>query len=244
MNVVITGGNKGVGFATAKQIACDGIHRILILGRDENLLRRAVEEIISTEGNQSEIFYLQSNLTSEKDLNELKGRVESIMNSIEILINNAGKLVNKPLELLSVVDFRLVYDTNVIGLAVCTGKLLPLLERGALHPNQSICAHVINISSIGGIQGSMKFNGLSAYSSSKGAVLILTECMAEEFKEKHIHVNCLALGSVSTAMFKDAFPDFSAAVSPEEMGVFIADFALQRAPLFNGKIIPVASSTP
>ena len=103
--------------------------------------------------------------------------------------------------------------------------------------------HIINIGSYGGFQGSTKFSGLSAYSSSKAALANLTECLAEEFKNFNIAVNCLALGAVQTEMFQKAFPGFSAQSTPGQMAQFIADFALNGHKYFNWKIIPVTVSS-
>jgi NAD(P)-dependent dehydrogenase (short-subunit alcohol dehydrogenase family) len=75
-------------------------------------------------------------------------------------------------------------------------------------------------------------------------VVGITECFAEELKERKISVNCLCLGSVQTEMFSAAFPSFNAALKPEEMGAYIARFALEGNKFFNGKIIPVSSTTP
>ena len=104
--------------------------------------------------------------------------------------------------------------------------------------------HVLTISSMGGIQGSAKFPGLSAYSSSKGAVLTLTELLAEEFKETGPSFNALALGAVQTEMFEEAFPGYQAPVSAKEMAEYIMDFALKGQKMYNGKILQVSSSTP
>lgn len=104
--------------------------------------------------------------------------------------------------------------------------------------------HIVNISSMGGFQGSVKFPGLSAYSASKGALAILTECLAEELKDKNIKVNCLALGSSQTEMFEAAFPGMQAGTLAFEMGRYVADFALNGSKYFNGKIIPVSNTTP
>ena len=104
--------------------------------------------------------------------------------------------------------------------------------------------HVVNIGSMGGVQGSVKFPGLSAYSSSKAALANLTECLAEEYKETPIRFNCLALGSVNTEMLKDAFPGFEGSNEPNEMAKFIKEFALTGYKFYNGKVLPVATSTP
>jgi NAD(P)-dependent dehydrogenase (short-subunit alcohol dehydrogenase family) len=104
--------------------------------------------------------------------------------------------------------------------------------------------HIVNISSIGGFQGSVKFPGLSAYSSSKAALVCLTECLAEEFKDKNIAFNCLALGAVQTDMLNEAFPGYKAPVSASSMASFVTDFVLKAHHFMNGKIIPVSLSTP
>ena len=105
-------------------------------------------------------------------------------------------------------------------------------------------SHIINISSIGGIAGSSKFSGLSAYSSSKGALNILTEMLCEEFKDSGPSFNCLALGAVQTEMLEEAFPGYQAQVSSLEMANYIYKFSLEGNKFFNGKIIPVSTSNP
>ena len=105
-------------------------------------------------------------------------------------------------------------------------------------------AQVLAISSVGGVGGSLKFPGLSVYSSSKGALNILVECLAEELKGNGISVNGLALGSSSTEMFKAAFPDLNAATTPAEMARFIVNFALNAPGMVNGKVYPVSSQNP
>ena len=105
-------------------------------------------------------------------------------------------------------------------------------------------AHIVNIGSMGGFQGSAKFKGLSLYSSSKGALAILSECLAEELKERKIFVNCLALGSAQTEMLSEAFPGYHAPLTAREMAGFVVDFATRGHRWFNGKVLPVAVSTP
>ncbi len=97
---------------------------------------------------------------------------------------------------------------------------------------------------MGGIQGSLKFAGLSAYSSSKGAVITLMELLAEEYKERGVQFNALALGAVQTEMLKEAFPDYEAPTSAKDMAKYIADFALNGNSIFNGKVLQVSNSTP
>ena len=154
---------------------------------------------------------------------------------VDILINNAGKLISKPFEKLTAKDFLEVYSVNVFAVAALTQQILPFLKKES---------HVVNISSIGGVQGSMKFPVLAAYSSSKGALLTLTEMLAEEYKEQGISFNALALGAVQTEMLEEAFPGYKAPVSAVEMANYIYNFALTGNKFYNGKILQVSSSTP
>lgn len=154
---------------------------------------------------------------------------------IDILINNAGLLINKPFTALTHQDFTESYQVNVIGIMEATQSLLPLLA-----PN----AHIVNISSMGGFQGSLKFAGLAAYSTSKAALCAFTELFAEEYKATALRMNCLCLGAVQTEMLSAAFPGYVAPTSAVQMAHFIADFAINSGAFFNGKIIPVSSSNP
>ena len=154
---------------------------------------------------------------------------------VDVLINNSGYLVNKPFSELSLEDFKQSYDVNVFGVFSLTQVLLPFFKKSS---------HVVNISSMGGVQGSAKFPGLAAYSSSKGALITLTELLAEEYKEKGPSFNVLALGAVQTEMLSEAFPGYEASCQPEDMAKFIADFGLKSHYFLNGKIIPISLSTP
>jgi short-subunit dehydrogenase len=166
---------------------------------------------------------------------ELKKRPEMDAGKVDILINNAGHLVNKPFEDHTEADIAESVSVNFTSAARLTAELLPLMVRGA---------HVVNIGSMGGFQGSLKFPGLSWYSATKGALAVLTECLAAEYAERGISFNCLCPGAVQTEMFQKAFPGFSAPVSPSDMASFIADFAVNGNKFFNGKILPVALSVP
>lgn len=97
---------------------------------------------------------------------------------------------------------------------------------------------------MGGIQGSMKFAGLAAYSSSKGALITLTELLAEEYKENGPAFNVLALGAVQTEMLEEAFPGYRAPLSAIEMAEYIRNFSLTGSKYYNGKILQVSNSTP
>ena len=154
---------------------------------------------------------------------------------MDVLINNAGKLINKPFTEISSEDFLEVYKVNVFGVAEITKLMIPFLQKGS---------HVVTISSIGGIQGSLKFPGLAAYSSAKGAVITLSELLAEEYKEQQIAFNVLALGAVQTEMLEEAFPGYQAPLSAAEMADYIYNFSLTGNKFYNGKVLQVSSSNP
>lgn len=224
-NVVITGTSRGIGFELAQLFAKNNF-QVLALSRNavplENLKLKNITAI-------------SVDLSSENDLEKVTNFVNKKWKQVDILINNAGKLINKPFDNLTSSDFLEVYKVNVFAVAELTRLLIPYLKKGS---------HVVNISSIGGIQGSVKFPGLAAYSSSKGALLTLTEVLAEEYKEQQISFNALALGAVQTEMLEEAFPGYKAAVSAEEMGNYIYNFALTGNKYYNGKILQVSSTTP
>lgn len=224
-NIVITGTSRGIGFELAQQFANEG-HKVLALSRNIKPLKNI---------NHKNITFISTDLSDEKDIEKAVDFVNANWEKVDILINNAGKLINKPFEELTQNDFLEVYKVNVFAVAELTKKMLPFMKKGS---------HVVTISSMGGIQGSMKFAGLAAYSSAKGAVITLSELLAEEYKEQQISFNVLALGAVQTEMLKEAFPDYKAPLSAQEMADYIFNFALTGNKYYNGKVLQVSSSTP
>lgn len=222
-NIIITGTSSGIGFELVK-IFSKKNHRVLALSRNNSKLRD-----LNLEGVHAVDFNL-----NDHDYFEINQFIKSVK-KIDVLINNAGYLVNKPFSQTSLEDFNLVYSTNIISVAMLIKNTIDYMEKGS---------NVLNISSIGGIQGSVKFSGLSAYSSSKGALNILTEMLAEEYKDQGIHFNSLALGSVQTKMLEKAFPGFVASSSAEDMAKYIYNFSIEGYKLMNGKVISVSSTTP
>ncbi len=224
-NIIITGTSRGIGFELA-QLFSKNNYRVLALSRNTTPLNSLKLKNITS---------ISVDLSNEKDLKKVIDFVANNWKSVDILINNAGKLINKPFHELSSADFLEVYKVNVFAIAELTKQLIPFFKKGS---------HVVNISSIGGVQGSLKFPGLAAYSSSKGALLTLTELLAEEYKEKSISFNALALGAVQTEMLDEAFPGYKAPVSANEMAQYIYNFALTGNQFYNGKILQVSSTTP
>jgi 3-oxoacyl-[acyl-carrier protein] reductase len=224
-NIVITGTSRGIGFELAKQFAENG-HQVLALSRNTKPLSAI---------NHENITALSVDISNNDDLNKVTDFIKSTWGKVDILINNAGKLINKPFTEISSEDFLEVYKVNVFGVAEITKLMIPFLQKGS---------HVVTISSIGGIQGSLKFPGLAAYSSAKGAVITLSELLAEEYKEQQIAFNVLALGAVQTEMLEEAFPGYQAPISASEMADYIYNFSLTGDKFYNGKVLQVSSSNP
>ena len=227
MNVIITGASRGIGFETT-QLFLKNNHQVFCLTRNTESLENL---------NSHNLHIISTDLTSTESIDHAVNVIKSKVNCIDVVINNAGSIVNKPFEKIDYQELEIVYRVNVFAPFYLTQQLLHLLGRHSK-------AHVVNISSMGGFQGSAKFPGLSSYSSSKAAIAGLTECLAEEFKEKNISVNCLALGAVQTEMLEEAFPGYQAPLKPNQMAEYIYDFALKGHLFYNGKILPVSSSTP
>ena len=222
-NIIITGTSRGIGYELALQFAKAG-HQVLAVSRK---ISQALIE-------NPNITCLSVDLSKESDLQKVQDFLSQTWKKVDIIIHNAGNLVNKPFAQTTQEDFENVYKVNVFGVANLIRICLPYLQKGS---------HVVSISSMGGIQGSMKFAGLSAYSSSKGAVITLSELLAEEYKEQGIAFNVLALGAVNTEMLNEAFPGYEAPISAAEMANYIFNFALIGNKYHNGKIIQVSSST-
>ena len=227
MNIVITGCSQGIGAELVKIWSKD--HFIYGISRNEKKLN----ELKNTLDKKENFKFLAESITQ---LNS--SSIDSFIDSdkIDLLVNNAGFLVNKPFEEINYEDYKQVMDTNFWGIFNLSQLLLSRLSNAR--------GHILNISSMGGVMNSSKFPGLSLYSSSKGAVSILSECLYEELKPHNIRVNALALGAVQTEMLSKAFPNYKAETSPNQMARFIDSIIINGDKLLNGQIIKVSSSNP
>lgn len=223
-NIIITGTSRGIGYEMALQFANAG-YSVLALSR------KMPQALVD----HKNINCLSVDLSDESQLEKVENFLSTTWENVDAIIHNAGSLVNKPFQDLRQVDFESVYKVNVFAVANLTRICIPYLQKGS---------HIVTISSMGGIQGSLKFAGLAAYSSSKGAVITLSELLAEEYKEQGISFNVLALGSVQTEMLEEAFPGYQAPISAIEMAEYIYNFTLTGNKFFNGKVLEVSSTNP
>jgi NAD(P)-dependent dehydrogenase (short-subunit alcohol dehydrogenase family) len=223
-NIIVTGTSRGIGLELALQLAAKGHHVLAV--------SRTIPQALL--GNEN-ISCLSVDLAHESDLQKVGDYLSSTWKQVDAIIHNAGSLLLKPFSETAQADFESIYKVNVFGVANLTRIALPYLTKGS---------HVVTISSMGGIQGSLKFPGLAAYSSSKGAVITLSELLAEEYKEQGIAFNVLALGAVQTEMLAEAFPGYQAPISAADMAKYIVDFTLTGNQYYNGKVLEVSSSNP
>ncbi|UKT64586.1 SDR family NAD(P)-dependent oxidoreductase [Pedobacter mucosus] len=233
MNIIITGASSGIGFETALEFSLQNDNKIVAIARSADKLRKLLE-IARGINPDCTILPIEFDIVND-DYAALVPFLTERLGTIDILINNAGTLINKPFLETSEIDLSEMLQSNVISHFKMIQHVLPLMHAGS---------HIVNIGSMGGFQGSVKFPGLAAYSASKAALHTLTECLAFELADSGIKVNCLALGSAQTEMLEAAFPGYQSPVLAFEMGKYIADFAKTGHKFFNGKILPVAVTTP
>lgn len=233
MNIIITGASSGIGFEAALEFSLDIRNKVVCIARSTDKLRKLLE-IAKSITPECTLLPVAFDLVND-DYHALIPFIKEHLGTVDILINNAGTLMNKPFSETTANDMAEMLEHNVMSHFKMTQAMLPYMQSGS---------HIVNIGSMGGFQGSIKFPGLAAYSASKAALHVLSECLAQELVETGIKVNCLALGSAQTEMLEAAFPGYESPVMAFEMGKYIADFAKSGHKFFNGKVLPVAVTTP
>jgi len=229
MNIIVNGGTRGIGYEVVIFLAQNTNNQIIVTGRNEKVLK-------NLSGRFKNVKSLTIDMSVfDKQAEKFSKQIYGHFNRVDILINIAGSLITKDFLEITNDEARLMMETNFFGPASLIRILKPVMQAGS---------HIVNISSMGGFQGSVKYKGLSYYSASKAALACLTECLAKEFASDMISINCLALGSVQTEMLEEAFPGYKAPLDAKQMAEFISHFALTGHKFFNGKILPVAIGNP
>lgn len=227
--VLITGASRGLGYYTARELVARG-HSVWATSRSLNSLEALTQECRDLAGQLFSVEWDGGN-----PHHHLKQAIEDGPGTLDVVINNAANFLKKDWGELTEEDMLDLYLVNTVR---------PLQVAQVAQPRMQEGGHLVNISSIGGVQGSLKFPGLLPYSTSKGALNVLTECLAAEWESSPLFCNALALGSSATAMFRAAFPGMEAASTPEAMGYYVAQFALTAPPLVHGKVFSISSQNP
>jgi NAD(P)-dependent dehydrogenase (short-subunit alcohol dehydrogenase family) len=233
MNIILTGASSGIGFEAALELTINSENTVVAIARSADKLKKLLE-IARAINPDCNLLPVEFDIVND-DYAVLLPFLKQRLGHVDILINNAGALINKTFLETSAEDLANMFESNVLGHFNMIKSVLPLMKSGG---------HIVNIGSMGGYQGSVKFPGLSAYSASKSALHTLTECLAQELTDTGIKINCLALGSAQTEMLEAAFPGYESPVLAFEMGKYVADFARTGHKFFNGKVLPVAVTTP
>jgi len=233
MNIIVTGASRGIGFDIVRELSKNAAHKIIAISRNTERLEVLKKQCLAEHKNEITTVDIDLATLPNDQLNQALQQFDCV----DVLINNAGVLINKPFLELTAGDWQQMFGVNLFTVVELVKAVHPKLSKSAQ-------AHIVNIGSMGGFQGSSKFPGLSGYSASKAALANLTECLAEEFTADNIKVNCLALGAVNTEMLGQAFPDYKAPLDSHEMAKFITNFALNTHQYLNGKVIPVSLTTP
>jgi len=168
------------------------------------------------------------------DWSHLQARIEQ-WGPLDGVVHAAASMINKPFLELNDREIGELFVQNSVAVFGLYRTLIPLANPEA---------HFVSLGSMGGMTGTAKFAGLSAYSSSKAAMMTLTECLQAEFAESTLSFNTLALGAVDTEMLNEAFPGYQAPVDPATMAAYIASFVLHAHRVIRGKVVPVSRSTP
>lgn len=237
MNIIVTGASRGIGFDLVRAFATDQDNKIIAIARSKDRLQE-LSEITKVFPDGGEVIPVPFDLSEINLIKEdLIPVIRRYMTQVNILVNNAGYLTRKSFQSTTQAEVEMNFTVNFMAPFFLIQGLMDTLLNSD-HP------HILNIASMAGFQGSIKFPGLSAYSASKAAIASLTECLASEFKETQITFNCMAIGAVQTEMFAEAFPGYKAPLSPPEMAAFIKDFTINGHRYFKGQIIPVSTATP
>jgi short-subunit dehydrogenase len=236
MEILITGASRGIGAALARELTDQG-HRVVLISRNAKKLEQICRSCNEAAGEERACFYA----FDLSDLQDLEGEfvtgLQACTTGIDALVNNAGQLINKPFADTGTGEAKALFEANFFAPAALIRLCLSLMEGSPLK-------HIVNVTSMGGFQGSSKFPGLSYYSASKAALGSLTECLSQELKDEGYRVNALALGSVQTEMLAEAFPGLKAGMKPSKMAEFLSWFVLEGSAFFQGKVLPVSRATP
>ena len=227
-NIIITGASRGLGYELAKQHLQLG-NRVLTISRNVDKLKEL--EVFAKEG---QFTFIGIDLSNFDEISNVLTAIEN-WDKVDVLYNNAGLCINKPFAEITEEDLIMSWKVNFMA---------PYRLVQVLLNKFTISSHVVNVSTMGAVQGSVKFPGLSVYSSSKSATVNLTELLAEELKDHGPRINAVALGAVQTEMLEEAFPGYIAPTQPHEMAEYLVDFGLNGWKYFNGKIQQASISTP
>jgi NAD(P)-dependent dehydrogenase (short-subunit alcohol dehydrogenase family) len=184
---VVTGGASGIGMATVERFLEEGA-KVAIIDISEKAGGRAVSELL---GKGHHPMLVTGDVTDSADVERMVADITEELGRIDVLFNNAGILVEGTIEQVSEEDWDRIMAVNVKGVFLMTKRVIPLMLRQG-------GGSIVNNASCSGLVGD---RSAIAYNASKGAVVLMTKCLALDYAEKNVRVNCVCPGEIETPMF-------------------------------------------
>ena len=232
---LITGGSRGIGFATAKILSENGA-TVIITAKNSERLKKATLEIPNSIG-------IVADIRNKDDVKNVINKIIEKFGKLDILVNNAGIFPKiKQLHEIDEDDWNEVLDVNLTGQFRFTKEAIPHLQKTS--------GSIINISSDAGLKAYQGFDA-DAYSASKAALILLTKCWALEYAKDKIRVNCICPGVVDTDMtkpflktqkdreFMDSEHPIGRMGQPEEIAKAVMYFASDDSSWTTGAILAI-----
>ncbi|MFA6957424.1 MAG: SDR family oxidoreductase [Thermoanaerobaculia bacterium] len=222
---LVTGASSGIGRATALLLARSGA-RVAALARSVDALEALCREA------RDAIIPVPCDLEHEESIERAIADVAARLGSVSILVNNAGHIEPRPLEVMEIASWDRHFAVNVRAAFIAIRLVLP-------HMRKAEHGAIVNVSSISGVAGPEKFPGFTAYGASKAALIALTELLAVEIRGSGVRVNCISPGSVATPMLRRVAPSLEADMTPDEVAESILFLASPRSAAINGQNVHV-----
>ena len=207
---LITGGGRGIGAATAEALARKGAE-VIVASRTEAELTATVAALRAA-GLKTSLIVLD--VADDAAVAAAFSRIAREFGRLDILVNNAALLLSGPFAEMAMSDWDRLLAVNLRGAVLCARQAFRLMRDSG--------GSIVNVSSLGGLSGTDKFPGYTAYTVSKFAITGLTEALAAEGRECHIRVNGVAPGAVDTVMLRQAAPHLRTCTGPADIAKVIA----------------------
>lgn len=233
--VIISGGSQGIGKACARLFASHGAN-VMIASRNQEMLQHSKAEILAALP-EAKIDFLPTDVTNISEVKRLFDHTLHTFGPLQTLITCAGALRRTPFSDLSLEDWQYSLDVNLTGTMLCCQEAFQQIKSTGKGGS------IITMSSLGGIRGTEKFPGYSAYVASKFAIIGLTESLAVEGKPYHIRVNAIAPGAVTTPLLEQADSSLKSSTSADDIAkiaLFFADW--QQSGKISGSTLEVYSN--
>jgi len=182
--VIITGAASGIGRATAMLFAQEGA-KVIVVDINDKWGKETVNKI--KKGKKQAVF-IHADVSKQEDVKTLVKSVQEIYGNVDVLVNNAGVVLVKPIIETTEQDFETVVNTNYKSIFLCIKYVLPYMKKGGT---------IVNVASISGHVGQVNH---AVYGGTKGAIIALTRALAWELAPRGIRVNSISPGSVETPM--------------------------------------------